>query len=291
MREITIRNPVAGGGKAAVMQDQNLPKQVRFTSAAGDCRKIVAEECLGDPHTHFEICGGDGTINEAVCGIMDARAGATAAITVTPTGSGNDTVKSLPDLPKGTILPLDLIRVNDTYSINMINIGFDCNVVASAARFKRIRLFKRTLSYILGIVTEFFKPFGEEFAIEALCEDGSVYTYEGSCLLCAICNGEWCGGGFHNSPSSDMNDGILEMLLVKKTSRLNFIRLIGKYKDGTLIDPVSGLPPRGYEDIVIYRRIRRITVRGTRRICTDGEVLSAASAEISVLPHAIRYCL
>lgn len=285
MRKLTIYNPAAGNGNAGEGIEGYR------TKAPGDCRRYVREACEAEPNTHFVVCGGDGTLNEAVCGIMDAGAGQSAAITVLPYGSGNDTVKSLPSLAEGIILPLDLIRINDGYAINMLNIGFDCNVVASAGKFKKKWKIAGKLSYILGVITEFFKPFGEHFKISALCEDGTTLEYNGPTLLCAICNGEWCGGSFHNSPYSDMSDGLLEMILVKKTSRLNFIRLIGRYKNGTLIDRATGCAPKGYEDLVIYRRIKEMTINGTARICSDGEVMEARSANISVLPEAIRYKL
>ncbi len=300
MREIAVINPAAGGGSAAkengqknvtITDNSAKPAYARtyYTAREGDCRRYVAECLREDPNTHFDIYGGDGSINDAVCGVMDANAGDSATLTICPSGSGNDTIKSLPTEPKGKVIPLDLIRVNNRYAINMLNIGFDCNVVVSAAKFKKMRFSGRTFAYIMGVATEFFKPFGEDFHIVAECVDGSTFEFEGSCLLCAICNGQWCGGGFHNSPASDMSDGVLEMLLVKKTSRLNFIKLIGKYKDGTLLDPETDLPPKGFEDIVIYRRIRSITVSGTTQICIDGEIEQTDCANVSVAHHAINY--
>lgn len=285
MREIIVYNPAAGKGSAG----QGI--EGYCTTSKGDCRRFVREACNEDPNTHFVVRGGDGTLNEAVCGIMEAGAGATAALTVQPCGSGNDTVKSLPLLAEGTIVPIDLIKCNDSYAINMLNIGFDCNVVASAGNIKKKHKIAGELSYLLGVITEFFKPFGEHFTVSARCEDGSAIEFDGDCLLCAVCNGQWCGGGFHNSPYSDMSDGVLELILVKKTSRFNFIKLIGRYKKGTLIDRETGRPPKGYEHLIIYRRITQMTVKGTRRICADGEIKETNSANISILPGAIRYKL
>lgn len=285
MRKVIVYNPAAGKGNAG----QGI--EGYCTTAKGDCRRFVREECRSQPNTHFIVRGGDGTLNEAVCGIMDADAGQTAALTVQPCGSGNDTVKSLPRLEEGTIIPVDLIACNDGYAINMLNIGFDCNVVDSAGKLKKKHKIAGELSYILGVITEFFKPFGEHFTISALCEDGSTFEFDGDCLLCAVCNGQWCGGSFRNSPRSDMSDGLLELILVKKTSRFNFIKLIGKYKKGTLIDWESGSGPKGYEELIVYRRIKEMTISGTRRICADGEIEEKTSAQISVLPGAIRYLL
>lgn len=282
MKTIHIYNPAAGGGLADKTVDGYI------TKSEGDCRRFVTEQCKDEPRTHFVVHGGDGTLNEAVSGIMDAGAGDTASLTVIPAGSGNDTVKSLSAM-EGDDFFIDLYACNGRHGINMINIGFDCNVVSSAGRFKKKLGIAGSLSYLLGIVTEFFKPFGWKFAIQATEENGETFVYEGNCLLCAVCNGQWCGGGFHNSPLSDMSDGVMELLLVKKVSRLRFLSLIGKYKDGTLIDRSTGRVQEKYAHIATYKRITALTVRGTERVCLDGEVIEADSAAIEVLPGAMRY--
>ncbi|MBR6915591.1 MAG: hypothetical protein IKN36_04470 [Clostridia bacterium] len=283
MREITILNPTAGKGRAE-------GADCYVTKGAGDCRRFVREECEKDPFVHFNVVGGDGTLNEAVSGIMDAGAGKTASVTAIPCGSGNDTVKTTDTYEKGSELAVDLIKAGDgIWSINMINIGFDCNVVERASRYKRIKGVSGNFSYILGVLREFFSKFGVPFRITAELEDGSAFEYEEDSLLCAIANGQWCGGSFHNSPMSDMTDGTVEMILVRKMSRLNFIKMIGKYKKGTLIcEEHGGVDPK-YRDWVIFRRIKKMTISGCRQICTDGEVLPCERAEIGVAPGAIRY--
>ncbi len=284
MRKLTVYNPAAGKGNASRGRD------CYHTTAPGDCRRFVKEACAQDPHTHFTVCGGDGTLSEAVCGVMDAGAGKTATLTAFPCGSGNDTVKSFPTDRAGQTDELDVIRVGDRYGINMINIGFDCNVVTSAGRFKRLlRLSAGKLTYLLGVMTEFFKPFGEDFRIDAVLEDGTPFSYHGPTLLCAVCNGQWCGGSFHNSPCSDMSDGVLELIVVKKTSRLNFLKLVGRYQNGTLIGENGRIDPAKYASIVSCHRIRSVKISGMKRVCTDGEVEEMTETEISVLPRAIQY--
>ncbi len=283
MKQIHIFNPAAGSGIKG-----SLPENHYITRSAGDCRRFVAETCQTEPHVHLIVHGGDGTLNEAVSGVLDAGAGETAGLTFVPAGSGNDTVRTLSAM-EGEEFSLDAYLCNGRHGINMINIGFDCNVVSSASRFKKKLGIAGSLSYILGIITEFFKPFGWHFTLRATEESGEVFDFDGKLLLCAVCNGQWCGGGFHNSPLSDMRDGVLELLLVKKVSRLKFVSLIGKYKKGTLIDPQTGDVYAKYAPIVTYKRIKSLTVCGTERVCLDGEVIEAASAEIEVLPAALRY--
>ena len=283
MREITIINPTAGKGGT---DSENC----YVTKDAGDCRRFVAEECKKDPCVHFNVVGGDGTLNEAVSGIMDAGAGKTASVTAIPHGSGNDTVKTTDTYEPGAELAVDLITAGDgIYSINMINIGFDCNVVERAGRYKKIKGVSGNFSYILGVIREFFSKFGVRFTVKAELEDGSSFEFDEDALLCAIANGQWCGGSFHNSPMSDMTDGTVEMILVRKMSRLNFIKMIGHYKKGTLISAEHGGVMPKYRDFVIFKRIKKMTISGCRQICTDGEVFPCKNAEIGIAPGAIKY--
>lgn len=286
MKTYNIYNPSAGKGKSNINTEDCY-----VTQYSGDCERFITEKCTEDSNSHFVIYGGDGTINEAVCALAKSPAKGKACLTFVPTGSGNDTVKSIPN-SLGTqegIYPLDIIKFNDSYSVNMINIGFDCNVVASASKFKKKLKIAGKLSYILGVITEFFKPFGEYFEIDALCADGEKYNFKGDCLLCAICNGEWCGGSFHNSPLSRMNDGIIELLLVKKMGRLDFLKLVGKYKKGTLFDDSGKVKNRKFKDKVKYIKIHSMTINGLKKICSDGEITPCTYAKIEIQPKALLY--
>lgn len=284
MKTLSVLNPAAGKGTAA------LGRTGYITTGIGDCRRFVREECLASPCAHFDVYGGDGTLNEAISGIMDAGAGKTASVKMHPYGSGNDTVKTTDaSLEKGKAVPLDLIRWNEGYAVNMLNIGFDCNVVAAAGNFKKRYGIAGKLSYILGVIKEFFKPFGEHFQIEAECADGEIFRYEGEAVLCAVCNGQWCGGGFHNSPLSDMQDGVLEMILVRKVSKMGFIRMIGKYKSGEMMDKERREVIDSYKKVVVYKRVRALTLTGCRQICADGEVQECRQIQLSVLPGAVLY--
>lgn len=286
MGEYKIYNPTAGNGK-----NKKIDNDCYYTKHKGDCKNYIIEKCKEDPNAHFVIYGGDGTINESVNALLCSNFCKNASVTFIPVGSGNDTVKSLPtSLPQseGTY-PLDVIKLNNIFSINMINIGFDCNVVSSASMFKNKWKIAGKVSYILGVITEFFKPFGEFFNINAVCENGSNFSYSGACMLCAVCNGEWCGGSFHNSPNSRMNDGIIELLIVKKVNRFQFLKLIGKYKNGTLFDKSGTISMPEFADKVSYIRIKSMEITGLKQICFDGEIIPCTEAKISVIPKALNY--
>jgi diacylglycerol kinase family enzyme len=86
-----------------------------------------------------------------------------------------------------------------------------------------------------------------------------------------------------------MQDGVLELLLVKKTDRLNFLKLVGKYQDGSLFRKDGKTVNEKFLDIASFYRIRSVKVTGMKQVCTDGEVEEMTEANISVLPAAIGY--
>ena len=79
------------------------------------------------------------------------------------------------------------------------------------------------------------------------------------------------------------------MTAVRKVSRPTFINLIGSYKKGTHLNPETGKPYRKFEKFVIFRRCKRVFIKGVRNLCADGEIEPRSEAEITVIPGAIRY--
>ena len=66
MKTLSVLNPAAGKGTAV------LGRTGYITTGIGDCRRFVREECLASPCAHFDVYGGDGTLNEAINGIIPA---------------------------------------------------------------------------------------------------------------------------------------------------------------------------------------------------------------------------
>ena len=90
MKTLSVLNPAAGKGTAV------LGRTGYITTGIGDCRRFVREECLASPCAHFDVYGGDGTLNEAINGIMDAGAGKTASVKMHP--AARETIRSRPPM-------------------------------------------------------------------------------------------------------------------------------------------------------------------------------------------------
>jgi YegS/Rv2252/BmrU family lipid kinase len=235
----------------------------------------------------FICIGGDGTINE----IANSAPGNTnVEFGVIPNGSGNDFVrnftgkKNFYDIDAqidGTAVALDLIKCNEYYCVNMVNIGFDCAVVKEADKLKKVKFLTPGISYILGVFVVLFRKFGTKMRL--VFDDGEIIEKEFT--LTAIGNGKFCGGGFMAAPRALLNDGLLDICAVDKISRLTFIKLVGSYKKGT------HLINKGTKKVINYRRTShfKMEFEAPLPICIDGEIKGAKSVDFSIVPGGFNF--
>ena len=285
MRKIMILNPAAGHGDAAKLKNtEHIGVEIYETTCIGDAKRFAYEKCVENPDTHFIICGGDGTVNEVVNGIMESGKSDTAAFSVVPTGSGNDFIKI--GLTKGEKHRIDLIKYNGKYAVNMINIGFDSRVVAATEKYKKNH--KGSTAYLMGVANAFFKKLDERFKLTYTDENGNETVREGDFILCAIANGNYCGGGFDFAPLSSVKDGLLDLLIVNKLSRAKFISVFGDFKKGNFIEE-DGTVKKKFKKIITYVICSSLTIENTTSVCADGEVENPDSVHAEAVPDAINY--
>ncbi len=291
VKHIFILNPVAGNraGKADLQArieqdctDHGVDFEIHLTGAVGEATAYVREICANNPNTQFRFyaCGGDGTLSETVNGAYGFD---NAAVGIIPVGTGNDFVRNFEGKDAfldigaqltGQTQKVDLIRYNDHLCVNMINIGFDCEVVKLTAKLKKSKLLPASVGYIAGLVLTLIRKPGVRASVSF---DGGE-PEQRRMLLTSVANGAWCGGGFHSSPLAHLQDGVLDMLLIKNISRIRFLSLVGGYKSGSF---VSDLKARRVIDYVKAQNVR-YTFDGVQSICVDGEVFDVSELEIGV---------
>ena len=287
MTRYHIFNPASGVKHSPELLDKGAASKDEsyVTTAVGDGEREIYETCLARPETHFVVYGGDGTVAEAVNGIVRADAGHKALLSVIPAGTGNDFVRTFPE--KDRVYTVDALKYGDRYAANIINFGFDSNVVAKTAKYKKA--FPGSGAYLAGVADTFFHKIGERWQVELEDENGNVETFDEDFTLALVANCQYYGGGFHAAPLADPADGLMDFIAVRKVSRGAFLRLIGDYKKGTHLDPETGRPYPKFEKFVLYRRCRRVKLTGIRNLCADGEIEARSEAEITVVPAAFLY--
>lgn len=282
-RQIHLINPRACAGKHAAMAKKLAEKtggEVVLTEGAGFAEEYAAELFTKDKFAHLVVYGGDGTVYEAVNGIMNSGNSHTASFSVIPIGSGNDFsayANEAAGFRKAELVRLDLCHANGRYFINMMNVGFDCNVVYRTASLKKNPLLRGKMSYIAGVAQELVmkKPVSAKITLDNGDE------LETSVLLTACANGQFCGGGFRGAPLADMTDGLMDILVVNDVTRRTFLSLVQDYKNGTYIEP-DGTMKEKFEDVLMYRRCAKYRVSGIQRYCIDGEIMEPEDGSVTV---------
>ncbi len=298
MKHIFVLNPAAGKSKAErdVLPDiieaaksKGIDYAIHRTGNIGEATSFVKRTCEQNPNERFRFyaIGGDGTINEVAYGLVGAPNAELAAL---PAGSGNDFVRNFGDAKNfyyydaqfnGTVHPIDLIRINGRICVNMINIGFDSHTAAFQQTVKQTTPFRGTASYVAAIAKIFASNPCADMKITL--EDGKVFDGEFSAF--SIANGIFCGGGFHAAPKAYVDDGLMDVMMVKRLSRTRFLGLVGKYHNGTHVDNPKT------ESIVTYEKTRSLTIelRSATPICIDGEIIYDSELQIDVLPKAVNF--
>ncbi len=302
MKHIFVINPMAGKGKKlpAVLsaityacKEMEVDFQIYHTATVGDATRFVLETCRSYPDLkkRFYACGGDGTLYEVLNGAVGFD---NTEITVIPLGTGNDFTKSFThpeyfaDIKRqlrGRAEKIDLLSYGNHYSINVINIGFDCDVVQRVAEIKRHVLVPSGMAYGMAIMDTFSKPFGKHFKV--VIDDQEMI--EGEFMLCAMANASYYGDGYLVAPRAKLDDGLMELLLVDCVSRAQFMKVIPTYKAGRHIDEEGN----SKYPFVRYQRCKKVVIESKNAIglCADGEVTPIKTEEILCVPRAISFSI
>lgn len=232
------------------------------------------------------ICGGDGSLNE----LVNVAYGKNMTLGLIPTGTGNDFAKNfdysnfnLKSLLNFKTKKIDLIKVNDFYSINVTSLGFDTQVLKRAYDYldKNPKLGKK--AYIKAVINSLNKISSEKLELKLKLKDGSNFEIKGDFLISALCNGGFYGSGFNPAPESKIDDGVLNLLLASKIPFIRFIPLIKKYKEGR------------HKDSKYIREIEVISgrIKSKEKFIAnaDGEIFESDEIKFEVLPKALNWVI
>ena len=292
MKHLFIINPAAGkaDATAAVRAEaetacraRGLDYEIRVSQAPGDCTAITRAAAQSGEQTRVYACGGDGTLNEVVCGAAGA---ANLAVTHYPCGSGNDfirifdrperfqTIENLLDADEAVF---DLIQVGDDYCAGICSIGIDARIGTSIQKYKRLPLVGGKGAYNLSTIINLMKGISRHYVVELNGER----VDERMTLIC-VCNGRWYGGGYNPVPEARLDDGKLDVLLVKKVSILQVAAIIGKYKAGKYAD---------FPQYFRHVQTDRLTVHCDRTevVNLDGEARYGKDVEIRLSDQKLRF--
>ena len=309
-RQVHILNPASGGtqgGKSYEAAKSAIEKaggEIRISEKPGGIEELAAEVCAKDPFAHIIVYGGDGSVYEAVNGIMKSGNSRTASFSVIPLGSGNDFSRYVNDsdvFKKAELNKLDLIKCTsggvERYCANVMNMGFDCEVVRETYTLKKYPFLRGSAAYLAGVLKTLMvkKTIAAKITLEGCVDIGDSSkeladeAIEQRILLTACANSRFYGGGFRAAPIASICDGLMDVLVVNDVPRLRFLMLVGAYHEGTFIDE-NGVMPKKFSKVLQYKRCRAIELDGPKRFCLDGEVFeSDGKIRGEVVPGALWF--
>jgi YegS/Rv2252/BmrU family lipid kinase len=297
MKNYFIINPNAGVGGAReelcekinkVCKARGVDYEIYITKSVGDATDFVRSVCDDSSNlpARFFAAGGDGTLCEVVNGAIGFVG---AEVGLIPIGTGNDFARNFSDKHlfldieaqlDGVATPIDVLKYNDSYSANMINIGFDCEVVKKKEKLQEKKYLPSKLAYIFGLVICLVKKPGLKATVYI---DGEKLN-DSDFLLSTFANGSFCGGGFHSNPRALLNDGKVDAIFVRNISRAKFLTLVSSYKKGTHIVPKN-------DKLLFTMKASSIRFEfpDIQSISVDGEIVDCSELTIKCVNEALSF--
>ena len=284
-----IVNPVAGSGRAREWFEQAAKEltcrgvdfSFDYTQGVGHGAQL-AKAALERGEEAIVSVGGDGTAREIAGSLMHTG----VPMGVFPFGTGNDfgsalglkvdPMGALEDLLRARPAAIDAAAANDTVFINAAGTGFDVDVIRNTEKYKR--RFNGMLPYMLGIFKSLLDLKWDHFIITA---DGE--TFEEDAILIDACNGTRLAGGIKVAPAAELNDGLLDVCIVRKLGRLGVLRVLPSVVKGKHLASPH----------VRYLKARELRLESTREntLNLDGELGSSTPVTFKILPGALTLLL
>lgn len=298
MKHLFIINPIAGKtkpeGKMKLISGaiEALPAEAKedaefelyVTRARMDaCDRIRAEAASGEPLRVY-ACGGDGTLNECVNG---AAGFDNVAVTHFPCGTGNDFIKmfgaekdrffDLAELVTGEVRPIDLIRCNGRYSVNICSIGIDARVGTDVHKYSGLPIVGGSAGYVVSLIANFIKGISCEATVRA-----DDFVCGPRINMVCVCNGRYYGGGFNPTNDARPDDGKMDCLVVSGVSRLTLVGALAAYAKGQY---------KKMPKYITYLRTDHIEVETASRevINVDGEAEYDRKMVFDLIPAGVNF--
>ncbi len=188
---------------------------MRVTWEGGDIARFV-KEAVSEHVERLVVAGGDGSVNEMVNALMAIDKASRPDWGIMPLGTANDfaTACKIPvDLydalrltQTGSAYPVDCIRANEHYFMNVASGGFGAQVTVNTP--PALKNFFGGGAYTLSGVVQALKF--SPFTGSVTFPDGS--TQSDSVIIAAVCNGSQAGGGQILAPDAKINDGLMRLM-------------------------------------------------------------------------------
>lgn len=283
-RVLFLINPISGVGRKNVVEKivkeeldiRTLDYEIIYTQYHGHANELAI--AAANEVDVVVAVGGDGTVNEVGAGLVSSN----TALAIVPTGSGNGLARHL-DIPlkiKQAVsiindlnyMMIDVLKVNDHYSLNVAGIGFDAFI---SKKFSQVKS-RGPLQYMRLITKEFPGYKSESYR---LIIDGHLIEREA--FLVSFANSSQWGNNVHIAPGAQIDDGLIDVCVVA-----DFPKYEGPALLISLLD--QSIDKNKYDEII---RARKIHIRHDTPLLghVDGEpLILGTDVDISILPLSLK---
>ncbi|MDZ7743026.1 MAG: diacylglycerol kinase family protein [Bacteroidota bacterium] len=301
---LVVVNPNAGSGKGRkdwpiirqLLEDKGFIFKDVMTRARFDAIDIAKEQ-IEKGFRKIIVVGGDGTLNEVVNGIFMQNAVPTNGITIgmITVGTGNDWgrmyhipvkyKKAIKAIRKGKTFVQDAGKVKydlndkteERYFVNIAGMGFDA-LVAQKTNALKEKGRGGVMAYLYNLITGLFQY--KITRLRIAVEDKEVFEDDVFSMSLGIC--KYNGGGMMQLPTAVPDDGIFDITVIRKTTKLRIIRNIKNLYDGSFIKLPEVETFQG-------RSVRVVSIPSNSVFLeTDGESLGHSPLEFNVIPGSIK---
>lgn len=295
-RFLFIVNPAACGGQGgrawerfrAQWPEPVAAADVVATAAPNHATEIAAS---AEGYDTLVAVGGDGTVRETVVGLMQ-HSSPRPALAVVPAGTGNDIARSIAlltvedsvaALQAGNTRWIDLVQIDCyhqgqpacCYACLTTSVGFSAVVIRSLKPWMK-RVLGAERAYLLAtlIAVARYRP-------PSMVVRWEGQEHQGLTWMVNVGNAEWeCGGSMQMSPGARIDDGALNICLIRSGPKLKLLRKLPSIFTGAHIR----------EPEVSYFPVMKIEVESDppAGLQMDGDVFGTTPVKFAVCPHALQ---
>jgi len=295
-RILLIVNPVSGKRSSkklllntiSELQSNNFELKIIESEYKSHIEKILNTYSIKNYYCCC-IMGGDGSFHEAINGLMKRPDNFKIPLCLIPAGSGNSLArdldilnfqKAIRNIINGKKKNIDIAEISynnqKLYSFNITAWGMIATIGIKAERFRWLGTNRYTILSLFEII---FKKTNTANIIY-YDKNNKKYELDGNFIFVALCNTIHTGKGMKIAPKAKLNDGLIDLVLIKDASRLKLFKLMPKLFTGKHI----------YDNIVEYAHVSKIKLKPKRtsQLNVDGEIKGAAPFKLSIVPNIIE---
>jgi len=287
-----IVNPTAGNGRAGRLSRRlkdlfaahGIRCHIRITEAPGHGTELAAEAAR-DQWDGIVAIGGDGTVQEAVNGLLDSS----IPLGIIPVGTGNDFARNL-GIPRNPhqaaavigarhVRRVDLGEVNGRRYVQVAGVGFDAQVAAMVSANRSRLPGGGALPYLWGALHQLMTFRNRELTITLKPDDGRDEVQRVPALMVAVGNSRFYAGGLKICPEARVDDGLLDVCIIGDLTRWQRVEVLARVFSGSHVRHPK----------VHYARASALHIDGPRDLLVqaDGQIIGHLPATLRALSRAI----